>query len=97
MSNLYLIIDNNHSTDRSLSLGNIGKKFDAFGWETIEIDGHDHVDIHNAFTETNKDIPKVIIANTIKGYGIQEMENNPAWHHRCPTTEEMERFLEELK
>jgi transketolase len=97
LNNLCVIIDNNHSTDRSLSLGDLIQKFRAFGWETIEIDGHDHGQIYDALSKKNNNVPNAIIANTIKGHGIQEMENNPEWHHKCPTTKEIQIFLEELQ
>lgn len=97
LDNLCLIIDNNHSTDRSLYLNDISHKFEAFGWVTAEIDGHNHRDIYSSLIENKKNIPKVIIANTIKGNGIKEMENNPAWHHKSPSAEELEKFLMELQ
>lgn len=97
LDNLCLIIDNNHSTNRSLFLGDIMRKFEDFGWEAMMIDGHNHVEIYNALNEFKKNTPTAIIANTIKGKGIMKMENNPAWHHKCPTNEELERFILELK
>ena len=80
LANLTCIIDFNKSSDRALSLGDIGKKFESFGWDVIEVDGHDLLELSNALS---KEVirPKVIIANTVKGYGLKRMENNPAWHH----------------
>ena len=51
----------------------------------------------NLIPDKSMTIPRVVIANTIKGCGIQVMENNHAWHHKFPTTEELEIFFEELK
>ena len=96
LKNLCLIIDNNHSTDRYLSLGDIDLKFKAFGWESSVIDGHNHDDIYHSLINIKCKYPRVIIANTVKGYGIREMENNPAWHHRSPTDIELSKFLNEL-
>ena len=96
MNELTLIVDNNLSTDRALALGNIGKKFDAFDFEVSEIDGHNHHEIREALKANNSAKPKIIVANTIKGFGLREMENNPAWHHLSPTIEQMTQFLSEL-
>lgn len=93
--NLYCVVDYNHSTDRALDMGDIAKKFKAFGWDTCVINGHNHEEIYNALIKTS-DKPKAIIANTIKGYGSKTMENNPAWHHKFPSSEELNVLLEEL-
>ena len=96
LSNLTCIVDYNHSTDRALSLGDIAAKFAAFGWATITINGHDHKAIYDAMTLTDPTRPNAIIAETIKGFGCKEMENNPAWHHRAPTQDELPILLKEL-
>ena len=94
---LTCIVDYNHSTDRALDLGRIGDKFAVFGWEAVTIDGHDHAALEAALTaRSSEGKPRAIIAETIKGYGCKDMENNPAWHHRFPTAEEMEQMLAEL-
>lgn len=95
LSNLYCIVDYNHSTDRALQLGDFIKKFESFGWNSFAIDGHNHKEIYKALiTRSNK--ATAIIANTIKGKGSKMMENNPAWHHRSPDQEELKNILEEL-
>lgn len=96
LDNLCCIIDNNHSTDRALKLGDLKNKLISFGWEVIEIDGHDHEAIFQALSLKSQDRPRAIIARTIKGYGVKQMENNPAWHHRVPTKPEVKLMLEEL-
>lgn len=95
LSNLCCVVDYNHSTDRALDMGDIAKKFKAFGWDTCVINGHNHEEIYNALIKTS-DKPRTIIANTIKGYGSKTMENNPAWHHKFPSSEELDILLEEL-
>lgn len=95
LSNLCCIVDYNHSTDRALDMGNIADKFKSFGWNACVINGHNHEEIYNALIKKT-DKPKVIIANTIKGYGSKIMENNPAWHHKFPSSEELNVLLEEL-
>lgn len=97
LDNLICIVDHNHSTDRALSLGNIAKKFEAFDWQTVEINGHDPEEIYKALTIPHPDKPLAIIAQTIKGFGSKSMTGEPAWHHRSPTKEEYEKILKELK
>jgi transketolase len=73
-------------------------KWRAFGWHTIEIDGHAMGQILSAYEEarTIKGKPSVIIAHTIKGKGVSFMENVVDFHGRAPTKEEAERALKEL-
>jgi len=75
------------------------QKWQAFGWHTIDIDGHDFGQILSAYQETEKikGKPAVIVAHTIKGKGVSFMENNVAFHGKAPTQEEAERALKELE
>ncbi|OGI27528.1 MAG: transketolase [Candidatus Moranbacteria bacterium RIFOXYB1_FULL_43_19] len=95
LNNLHCIVDFNHSTDRALGLKNLKRKFLSFGWDTRVIDGHNHKQIFSALKRESKK-PIAVIANTIKGAGSRLMENNPAWHHRSPTKEELKQILKEL-
>ena len=97
LSNLICIIDYNHSADRMVNLKSLPKKFFAFGWVAIDIDGHDSENIHKYLTDIECDYPLAIIAETVKGHGISFMENNPAWHHRTPTDKEYKQIMKELK
>jgi len=74
-------------------------KWKAFGWNVIEINGHNMEEIVNALNkaDNNKGKPLMIIANTIKGKGVSFMENNPEFHGKAPNHEEMIQALEELK
>ena len=81
LNNLTCILDNNLSSSRSLDLKNIKKKFESFGFETFNVDGHDPKKIKKILKKKNRS-PKMIIANTIKGKGVKIMENNPEWHHK---------------
>jgi transketolase len=92
LNNLYCVIDFNHSTDRALELGNLKDKFNAFGWESIVVNGHDHKELYSAFIHKS-DKPICVIANTIKGKGISIMENNPEWHHKFPNEEEFNQIV----
>jgi len=60
----------------------------AFGWNVVEVDGHDHVEILTAFREARSgvDVPTAIIAHTVKGKGIPFMESNNDWHHNRITS-----------
>ncbi len=74
-------------------------KYKAFKWNVIEIDGHDMKQILDAFerARAHKGQPTVIIAHTIKGKGVDFMENVAGWHGRSPICEQMESALEQLK
>jgi transketolase len=79
-----------------LKLDSLIDKFNSFGWSCIEIDGHNHDEIEKSFYLHEKNKPIFILANTIKGKGLPEIENNPAWHHKSPTKEELSNFLDYL-
>jgi transketolase len=74
-------------------------KWQAFGWHTIEINGHNMKEILSAYEEakTIKSKPTIIIAHTIKGKGVSFMENVVDFHGRAPTKEEAEKALKELE
>ena len=96
LNNLVCVIDNNNSQIRSLPTSNLHQKLKAFGLEVIEVDGHNIDELTEALNQKG-DKPLAIVANTIKGKGIKEMEDNMfAWHHRAPTDEEYKSFIEEL-
>jgi len=86
-------------TQDIMNLEPFAQKWQAFGWHTVDIDGHDFAQILAAFQEAGKikTKPTVIIAHTIKGKGVSFMENNVAFHGKAPTPEEAERALKELK
>ena len=74
------------------------KKFEAFGWNVITIDGHDFEMIRNAFKKAKevKGKPTMIIANTIKGKGVSYMENVANWHGVAPNEEQCQIALKDL-
>jgi len=75
----------------------IGDKFTAFGWNTIEIDGHDIQSILDALDQARgyEEGPTVIVARTVKGKGVSLFENNVAWHGKVPNDEQLRIALEE--
>jgi transketolase len=104
LDNLCAVVDNNGlqidgRVEEVMSIYPISEKWRAFGWHTIEIDGHDMEQILNALdeAETVKGRPTVIIAKTIKGKGVSIFENKVEYHGVAPTREEFERALKELQ
>ena len=76
----------------------IDKKFEAFNWHTIVIDGHDFDQIEAALKEAETvDKPVAIIAKTVKGKGVSFMENNVGWHGSAPNDELAAQAVSELK
>jgi len=102
LDRLLVIIDNNGMQSDGASLeimdtSNLSKKWQAFGWNTIDVDGHNFDDLLSAFSAISQNQkPSAIIANTVKGKGISFMENNNDWHHNRLTTEQYEQALIEL-
>ncbi|MBQ6820670.1 MAG: transketolase [Clostridium sp.] len=76
----------------------IDKKFEAFGWNVLVIDGHDIVAIQDAIAKAKevKDKPTAIVCKTIKGKGVSFMENQAAWHGNAPSKEQCEQALAEI-
>lgn len=104
LDNLFAFIDYNklQATGRSndiMQLKPLKKKWENFGWKTLEIDGHDYTQIKTAVNKLNKfnNKPKIIIANTIKGKGFKLAENDNNWHYRSPTQDELIKGMEDLK
>ncbi len=102
LSNLTAFVDlNNLQIDGTIDEVNsakpVDKKFEAFGWHAITIDGHDYDDIESALNEAKTiDKPVVIIAQTIKGKGVSYMENAVNWHGAAPNDELYAVAMEEL-
>lgn len=105
LDNLIAIIDHNKMQsldfcENTISLFPFADKWKAFGWKVIDIDGHDHVALRDAFNKAKESVdkPTVIIANTTKGKGISYMENEILWHYRFPHEgEEYDTAVSELK
>jgi transketolase len=105
LENLTLIVDYNHQQldgflKDILDPAPLVEKFEAFGWRTIEIDGHDFNQVIPALETARaaKDgKPTCIVANTIKGKGVSFMENNPEWHGVAPKPEQVAAAVAELE
>lgn len=101
--NLCAIIDRNRlqidgGTETVMAIDPLKDKWVAFGWNAIEIDGHDMEQIKMALDLADRwqSGPTVIIANTVMGKGVQSIENDYHWHGKVPTKEQLPMFLNEL-
>jgi len=104
LDHLTLFIDHNGlqidgSNDEIMGVNPIPEKFRAFGWNVIEINGHDFEEIEAAITmaQTIKGRPTAIIAETIKGKGVSFMENQVGWHGKAPNLEQCGQAIAELE
>lgn len=106
LGNLTAFVDRNclqidGSTECIMGLDPLADKWKAFGWQVLEINGHDYNEIYEAI-EKSKDLgkkneaPVVIIAKTIKGKGVSFIENKAGWHGKAPNDEELKLALKEL-
>ena len=97
LNNLICIVDNNRSQTRSLPTTNLYEKFFSFGWNVSIVDGHDINILEKNLNPYGLMQPRVVIANTIKGKGVKDIEDNMfAWHHRAPNEEEYKKFVKEI-
>ena len=102
LDNLTVMIDNNGlqidgSNDEVMSLGNLPAKLKAFGFDLYEINGHDLDAIEAALAAPHTpDVPKCILAHTVKGKGVSFMENQVSWHGTAPNAEQYEQAKAEL-
>ena len=103
LDNLIAIVDRNRlqidgCTENVMALGDVSEKIKAFGWNAIEIDGHNIEEIYSAVEKAKEsDKPFAIIARTIKGKGVSFMENQAGWHGKAPNDEQLELALKELE
>lgn len=104
LDNLVVIVDNNNlqidgEVGEVCSPYPIDKKFEAFNFHTINIDGNDFDEIRKALDEAKatKGMPTAIIAHTVKGKGVSFMENQVGWHGKAPNDEEYSIAMEELR
>ncbi len=104
LDNLCAVIDQNGlqisgPTKEVMDPRNLEEKFAAFGWYVIPVsNGNDSDQLYDAFEEaqTVTDMPVLVLADTVKGYGSAVMENKASWHHRVPTKEEYEQIIRDL-
>jgi transketolase len=103
VSNLVAFVDNNdfQSLGRTSvthpSFYPVVEKYTAFGWESVQVDGHDSAAICAAVAGRKGDRPMMVVCKTTKGRGISYMENVPIWHYRSPSPDEYKQALKELE
>lgn len=104
LDNLIVIVDRNRlqqgdGTERTMALEPLEQKWQAFRWSTVIVDGHDLAAIVQALDHVplRSGQPTCILAHTHKGQGVSFMRDRAEWHHRVPTTEELNQALEELR
>lgn len=101
LDNLTVIVDHNklQAMDQLENIVHMAPfviKWKAFGWNVLEIDGHNYSEIKDALLVRQTKKPTLIVANTIKGKGVSFMENVPIWHYRMPNEQELPILMEEL-
>lgn len=103
LDNLVAIVDSNRQQSDGwiseiMTIEPIEDKWRAFGWEATRIDGHDFHQIEQAFewAMARNGHPHVIVADTVKGKGVAEMEDNPGWHSRALTVEMLNAYTQEI-
>ena len=104
LNNLLVFIDNNKfqqtgTNSQIMDTGDLKSKWQSFGWETVDLDGHNIEELTNYFKSMDKNQlkPKAVIANTVKGKGFSFSENNNDWHHSILTKKLYDKALEELE
>lgn len=100
LNNLLAIVDWNKSAAQLMPIDSLPRKWRAFGWETLVIDGHDRTQIiaaFNHFTARDDLRPMVIVARTVKGKGVALVEGHGKWHHRIPDDYEYQQIRDTLR
>lgn len=102
LTNIVAIVDRNEVqidgyTNDVMSLGNLDEKWKAFGWTVLNCNGNDISELIRTFDKTrDNDKPVVIIAETIMGKGVPEIEGNYLWHGKVPNTTQAEQFIDAI-
>ncbi len=101
LDNLTVIVDHNKlqamdDLENIVHMKPFGEKWKAFGWNVMDIDGHNYAEIKEALLERKAGKPTLVVANTVKGKGVSFMENEPIWHYRMPNKQELPILMEEL-
>ena len=102
LDNLTVIIDRNcmsvdGNTEELMAQLNMQKKMEAFGWESVTVDGHDIHQLMEALSHKPQGKPYAVIAKTTKGKGVSFIENNKSWHQAVLNEEQYRQAVEEIK
>lgn len=101
LNNLTVIIDRNKIqsldfTESTIALEPFTQKWEAFGWDVLEVDGHCHKSLLESLLKPSVK-PKCIVANTTKGKGVDFMENSVLWHYKSPNENELDNAIAQVK
>ena len=102
LDNLYVFVDYNKLQSikpiaETLALEPFVDKWRAFGWDVIEVDGHDHQQLKLACSKKTDNKPRCIVSHTTKGKGVSFMEKSVLWHYRSPNKEDFDQAIAELQ
>jgi len=103
LGNLVAIVDRNGlqidgPNELVMGLEPLAKRWESFGWRVLEVDGHDIEALLSALTDARPpDVPTVVIAKTVMGYGIRSIANKAEWHGKSPKPEQVKGFIQELE
>lgn len=101
LANLTVLIDYNKiqslgRTDEIIDQRNMVQRWGAFGWDAVELDGHDLSALEAALTRAPDRRPRALVLHTVKGKGVSFMEDKLLWHYRSANDAELKQALEEL-
>ncbi|MFG2967959.1 transketolase [Streptomyces sp. NPDC048288] len=101
LTGLCAVVDRNRlqqgaRTEETVGLDPLAGKWDAFGWEVREADGHDHAALLAAFAPATTGRPVAVVAHTVKGKGVSFIEDRAEWHHRVPDQDQVRAAVKEL-
>ena len=98
LSNLTALIDWNGSAAQLQPREYLKEKWEAFGWESYVLDGHNHLELSRALQQVSNsdEKPKVMICKTVKGKGVSFLEGHGKWHHKIPNERELQDIIQEL-
>jgi transketolase len=104
LDNLTVILDknglqNDTFVNQVMPVEPLADKWKAFGWNVVEIDGHDMAQVVEALESARaaQGFPTLVIANTVKGKGVSFMENKPEWHGQAPNEDQTRQALQEIQ
>lgn len=101
LDGLTAVVDRNRlqqgaRTEDTARLDPLPEKWASFGWDVVEVDGHDHLTLRDVLAGRADGRPRCVIAHTVKGRGVSFMQDRVEWHHKVPTVDQLAAALEEL-
>lgn len=102
LNNITIIVDHNGlqsdgSVESVMNSFSLKEKFSAFGFDSLEVNGHSFFELYDVFNHFNPDKPVAVIANTVKGKGVSFMEGDKDWHHHVLSDAQYEKAVKEIK